>query len=52
MPDNMIETALTDPAASDWLRAAIKAALDRDPVDACNDAEYLAEALRQRLAAL
>lgn len=36
---------LTDQAASDWLRSALQSALDRDPVDALNDALVLAAAL-------
>lgn len=40
-----IEQILADPAASDWLRAALHWALSRDPVDAANDAEVLAKVL-------
>jgi len=39
---------LNDPAASDWLRQALQAALERDPVDAANDAEALAQILIAR----
>jgi hypothetical protein len=42
------ETVLTDPAASVWLRAALRSALVRDPVDAANDAEVLARVLDAR----
>jgi hypothetical protein len=38
-----------DPTASTWLRAALRTALERDPVDALNDALALAEILEERL---
>lgn len=40
---------LSDPAASDWLRAALRDSLTRDPVDALNDALALAGILEDRL---
>ena len=40
-----IEQILTDPAASEWLKDALRSALSRDPVDAANDAEVLAKLL-------
>ena len=40
-----IEQILADPAASDWLKAALHSALARDPVDAANDSEILAKLL-------
>lgn len=40
---------LTDGAASSWLRSALQSALERDPVDALNDALVLAAALDARL---
>lgn len=43
------QAVLRDPAASRWLRTALCAALDRDPVDAMADAERLADVLQQRL---
>ena len=43
-----IEEVLRDPAASLWLRNALRAALIRDPVDAANDAEVLARLLDRR----
>ena len=43
-----IEEVLRDPAASLWLRNALRAALVRDPVDAANDAEILARLLDRR----
>jgi len=39
---------LNDSAASDWLRSALTDALARDPVDAANDAEIVAQVLRWR----
>lgn len=41
---------LADPAASGWLKACLSVALRRDPVDAANDAELLADVLAQRAA--
>ena len=43
-----IEEVLNDPAASFWLKAALRSALSRDPVDAANDAEVLARLLDAR----
>ncbi len=40
---------LKDPAASYWLKAALRGAIERDPVDAANDAEFLAQLLRVRM---
>jgi hypothetical protein len=39
---------LRDPAASFWLKDALRSALSRDPVDAANDAELLARLLEER----
>lgn len=47
--DDSIQTILDDPAASDWLKTALRTALGRDPVDAINNAEILCETLKQRL---
>ena len=47
MPD--IQIILEDPAVSDWLKAALTEAIERDPVDALNDALLLAQALDNRL---
>jgi enoyl-CoA hydratase/carnithine racemase len=41
------EAILNDPAASSWLKLALVSALERDPVDAANDAEVLAAVLRK-----
>jgi hypothetical protein len=43
-----IEQALSDPAASVWLKDALRSALARDPVDAANDAEVLFRLLDER----
>lgn len=37
---------LSDPSASYWLKDAVRAMLDRDIVDALNDAEALAVAAK------
>ena len=39
------EEVLADPAASEWMKAALRDALRRDPVDAANEAEVLARVL-------
>ncbi len=44
-----IARVLAEPKSSDWLRAALRAALARDPVDAANDAEQLARLLTGRV---
>lgn len=43
-----IDEVLADPAASFWLKTALRSALRRDPVDAAHDSEILAQLLRQR----
>ena len=47
MPD--IQAILEDPAVSDWLKVALTEAIERDPVDALNDALLLAQMLDDRL---
>jgi len=47
--DPAVEEVMSDESASDWLKAALRAALERDPVDALNDALALAAALEERL---
>ncbi len=39
---------LADPAASRWLKEALRTAQERDPVDAANDASYLFAVLDKR----
>ncbi|RRS01140.1 hypothetical protein EIP75_21415 [Aquabacterium soli] len=43
-----VDAILAAPDASKWLKDALRAALDRDPVDAANDAELLAQVLADR----
>jgi hypothetical protein len=43
-----IAAVLHDPAASSWLKTCLCSALPRDPVDAANDAEVLAQLLELR----
>ena len=40
---------LDDPATSTWLKSTLQWALERDPVDALNDALELAGILEERL---
>ena len=47
-----IEEVLSDPAASFWLKDALRAALARDPVDAAHDSEVLARLLERRCRAI
>jgi hypothetical protein len=43
-----IDEVLADPAASYWLKTALRSALRLDPVDAANDSEILARLLKER----
>ena len=43
-----IDEVLVDPAASFWLKTALRSALGRDPVDAAHDSEILARLLEER----
>jgi hypothetical protein len=43
-----IDAILADPAASFWLKAALRSALSRDPVDAAHDSEILARLLDRK----
>lgn len=45
----IVAEVFKDPAASRWLRETLLSALERDPVDALNDALALAEILESRL---
>lgn len=49
-PDDLpdIASILRDQAASNWLKRCLCSALFRDPVDAANDAEVLAQLLERR----
>ena len=44
-----VEGVMSDESASDWLKEALRTALERDAVDALNDALALAAALEGRL---
>lgn len=47
--DQQIQAILeADPSASQWLKSSLRSALQRDPVDAANDAELLALILAKR----
>lgn len=48
MSNALVQNALSDPSTSNWLRSALESALPRDPVDAANDAERLAQILASR----
>lgn len=48
VPKLTIEGVLADPAASFWLKDALRSALERDPVDAANDTAVLASLLDER----
>ena len=43
-----MDKVLADPAASVWLKTALRSALCRDPVDAAHDSEILARLLEAR----
>lgn len=43
---------LADPEASEWLRNALRTALECDPVVAANEAERLVQVLRSRVVRL
>jgi hypothetical protein len=47
-PDDL----LNDPASSRWVIEALRTALQRDPIDAANDAELVAAALAAHAADL
>lgn len=44
----IVDGLLRDPSTSYWLRNALRSALQRDPVDAANDADILARVLDQK----
>ena len=47
-----IDEVLADPAASFWLKMALRSALRCDPVDAAHDSEILAQLLGHRCDAI
>jgi hypothetical protein len=48
--ETRIQQLLADSGVSYWLKGALPIMLDRDPIDALNDAEILVEVLTARLA--
>ena len=46
--DDEIRKILSDPGMSSWFKLALSTALNRDPVDAANDADLLAIVLGKR----
>ena len=46
--DDEIRRILAGPGTSNWMKVALSTAINRDPVDALNDAELLAIVLRHR----
>jgi hypothetical protein len=44
-----VQTIMADGTTSDWLKAALRSALQRDPVDSLNDALLLSGLLEERL---
>lgn len=46
--DDEIRAILREPGTSSWMKVALTTALERDPVDAVNDAELLTIVLRHR----
>lgn len=46
--DEELKTMVQDPAHSNWFRTALLSALNRDPVDAANDAGLLSIVLDKR----
>lgn len=47
--EDSIGAMMADSSSSLWLKTALRAALERDPVDALNDALALAGILEERL---
>ena len=50
--DEELRQMLADPGLSDWFKQALSLSLERDPVDAANDAELLAAVLDRRSRAI
>ena len=51
-PDAEIRSIIEDPTSPTWIVDVAKAALVRDPVDACSALEHLAKAFRRRMSAV
>ena len=52
MTAKIIDDVLNDPTISNWLKSALGSALNRDALDATNDAEILFFILSRRLGEL
>jgi hypothetical protein len=50
--DEEIGQMLADPGLSDWFKQALSSSLERDPVDAANDADLLSAVLDRRSRAI
>jgi transposase len=50
--DTCVDRIILDPATSYWLQDALVVLRQRDPVDAVNDAEMLADIMRERFDAM
>jgi hypothetical protein len=49
MQTPMITAVLESPCTHNYLKEALRVFLTKDPIDAANDAELLAELMRQRV---
>lgn len=45
-----VERTLLDPALSEWLKSALRSALDCDPIVVANEADVLRSVLMRRIA--
>ena len=52
MTEKIIDDVLNDPTISNWLKSSLTSALNRDLLDATNDAEMLFFILSRRLGEL
>ena len=50
--DTSVDRIILDPTTSYWLQDALVVLRQRDPVDAVNDAEMLADIMRERFDAM
>lgn len=50
--DTCVDRIILDPTTSYWLQDALVVLRQRDPVDAVNDAEMLADIMRERFDAM
>ena len=49
MRENLIGRVLNDPSVRSWVKHQYRESLERDPVDAYEDAKLLAAILRERI---